>query len=144
MNTRYSRRALSQLASEFEYLQGRNRSVAANVTASIRSTTTRPKEMPLLGKPTDEADVHVIIGPEYLYRVFYRVDVKRPAWFASCTAGRADRLQLSTLGVFRRETFKVESSPRAYCAMGPVAARRVRADPYRLSFRRAIMIVCSR
>jgi len=30
--------------------------------------------MPRLGKPTDEADVHVIIEPEYLYRVFYRVE----------------------------------------------------------------------
>ena len=30
--------------------------------------------MPLLGKPTDEADVHVIIEPEYLYRVFYTVE----------------------------------------------------------------------
>ena len=29
--------------------------------------------MPLLGKATDEADVHVISEPEYLYRVFYRV-----------------------------------------------------------------------
>ena len=26
-----------------------------------------------LGKPTDEADVHVIIEPEYQYRVFYSV-----------------------------------------------------------------------
>jgi hypothetical protein len=24
-------------------------------------------------KPTDESDVHVIIEPEYLHRVFYRV-----------------------------------------------------------------------
>jgi plasmid stabilization system protein ParE len=30
--------------------------------------------MPLLGKTTDELGVHVIIEPEYLYRVFYRVD----------------------------------------------------------------------
>ena len=73
MNIRYSRRALSQLASVHEYLQGRNRSAAENVTASIRSTIARLREMPLLGKPTDEADVHVIMEPEYLYHVFYRV-----------------------------------------------------------------------
>jgi plasmid stabilization system protein ParE len=73
MSIQYSRRALSQLASVYEYLQGRNRSSAENVTASIRSTIARLREMPLLGKPTDEADVHVIIEPEYLYRVFYRV-----------------------------------------------------------------------
>jgi hypothetical protein len=30
--------------------------------------------MPLLGKATDEADVLVIIEPEYLYRVFYKVE----------------------------------------------------------------------
>jgi plasmid stabilization system protein ParE len=73
MNIRYSRRALSQLASMFEYLQGRNRSAAENVTASIRRTIARLREMPLLGKPTDEGDVHVIIEPEYQYRVFYKV-----------------------------------------------------------------------
>ena len=74
MNIRYSRRALSQLASVYEYLQRRNRSSAENVSASIRSTIARLREMPRLGKPTDEADVHVIIEPEYLYRVFYRVE----------------------------------------------------------------------
>ena len=73
MNIRYSRRALSQLASVSEYLLERNRSAADNVTASIRSTIARLREMPLLGKPTDEADVRVIIEPEYLYRVFYSV-----------------------------------------------------------------------
>ena len=71
MNIRYSRRALSQLASVHEYLGGHNSAAADNVTASIRSTIVRLKEMPSLGKPTDEVDVHVIIEPEYLYRVFY-------------------------------------------------------------------------
>ena len=73
MNIRYSRRALSQLASVHEYLQARNSATASNVTASIRSTIVRLKEMPLLGKPTDEVDVHVIIEPEFLYRVFYSI-----------------------------------------------------------------------
>ena len=73
MNIRYSRRALSQLASVHEYLQTRNRSAADNVTTSIRSTIVRLREMPLLGKSTDETDVHVIMEPEYLYRIFYRV-----------------------------------------------------------------------
>ena len=74
MNVRYSRRALSQLASVSEYLRERERSAADNVTASIRSTIARLSEMPLLGKATDEAGVHVIIEPEYLYRVFYSVE----------------------------------------------------------------------
>ena len=74
MTIRYSRRALSQLASVFEYLQERNRSAADNVTASIRSTIARLEEMPLLGKATDEAGVFVIIEPEYHYRVFYTVE----------------------------------------------------------------------
>lgn len=73
MKIAYSRRALSQLASVHEYLLERNAAAAYNVTASIRCTIARPREMPLLGKPTDEADVHVIIEPEYLYRVFYSV-----------------------------------------------------------------------
>jgi plasmid stabilization system protein ParE len=74
MNIRYSRRALSQLASVHEYLQVRNSAVADDVTGSIRSTIARLEEMPLLGKPADEEDVHVIIEPEYLYRVFYRLE----------------------------------------------------------------------
>ena len=73
MNVRYSRRALSQLASAHEYLQALNSAAADNVTTSIRSTIARLKEMPLLGKSTDELDVHVIVEPEYLYRVFYRL-----------------------------------------------------------------------
>jgi len=73
MKIRYSRRALSQLASVHEYLQARNRSAAEKVTASIRSAMVRLGEMPLLGKATDEAGVHVIIEPEYLYRVFYSI-----------------------------------------------------------------------
>ena len=74
MKVRYSRRALSQLASVSEYLRARNRSAAHNVTASIRSTIARLREMPMLGKVTDEVGAHVIIEPEYLYRVFYSVD----------------------------------------------------------------------
>ena len=30
--------------------------------------------MPMLGKLTDEPGVHVLIEPEYLYRVFYHVE----------------------------------------------------------------------
>jgi toxin ParE1/3/4 len=74
MKVRYSRRALSQLASVHEYLVDRNPSAAENVTASIRSTIARLREMPMLGKATDAASVHVIVEPEYLYRVFYSID----------------------------------------------------------------------
>lgn len=77
MNIRYSRRALSQLASLHEYLQERNRTAAGNVTGSIRRTIARLRKLPLLGKPTDEADVHVVIEPEYRYRVFYRLEGKQ-------------------------------------------------------------------
>lgn len=77
MNIRYSRRALSQLASLHEYLQERNPAAADDVTASIRRTISRLRELPLLGKPSDETDVHVVIEPEYRYRVFYRVEGKQ-------------------------------------------------------------------
>jgi plasmid stabilization system protein ParE len=40
----------------------------------MRSTIERLEELPLLGRLTDEADVHVLVEPEYLYRVFYRVE----------------------------------------------------------------------
>lgn len=73
MNVRYARRELSQLASVHEYLRVRDSAAADDVTASIRNTIARLKEMALLGKATDEIGVHVIIEPEYLYRVFYRV-----------------------------------------------------------------------
>ena len=70
MNIRYSRRALSQLASVFKYLQERNGSAAENVTAGIRSTIARLEEMPLLGKATDEAGMFVIMA-------VFRFDVGR-------------------------------------------------------------------
>ncbi len=67
---------MSQLASLHEYLQVRNPVAAGNVAASIRRTIARLSRLPLLGKPTDEADVHVLVEPEYRYRVFYRVEGK--------------------------------------------------------------------
>jgi plasmid stabilization system protein ParE len=40
----------------------------------MRATIVRLEALPLLGKLTDEADVHVLIEPGYLYRVFYRIE----------------------------------------------------------------------
>ena len=74
MKLRCSRRALSQLASVYEYLVARNPRAAHHVTASIRMTIARLLELPLRGKRTDESDVHVVIESEYLYRIFYRID----------------------------------------------------------------------
>jgi len=73
MKIAYSRRALSQLASVHEYLVERSPGGARNVTASIRRTIARLRDLPLLGKPTDEAGVHVLIETKYQYCVFYRV-----------------------------------------------------------------------
>jgi toxin ParE1/3/4 len=72
----YSRRALAQLASVYNYLLERNPRAAEKVAGSIRETIARLEHLPLLGKLTDEGDVHVVIEPEYLYRVFYRTDDK--------------------------------------------------------------------
>ena len=77
MRVRYSRRALSQLASVYEYLSERSPAGADRVSASIKTTVTRLEELPRLGKTTDEDDVYLIIEPEYLYRVFYRLDRDR-------------------------------------------------------------------
>lgn len=74
MRVGYSRRALSQLASVYDYLVERDPAGAEKVTASIRRTIARLVEMPLLGKATDVADVRLIIEPEFLYRVFYVID----------------------------------------------------------------------
>jgi plasmid stabilization system protein ParE len=74
MRIAYTRRALSQLASVYEYLSVRSPQAAHNVRASIRATIARLVHMPMLGKLTDEPSVHVLIEPEYLYRVFYRID----------------------------------------------------------------------
>ena len=74
MRIAYSRHALSQLASVYEYLSKRSPQAASNVRASIRALIARLVHMPMLGKLTDEPGVHVLIEPEYLYRVFYRID----------------------------------------------------------------------
>jgi plasmid stabilization system protein ParE len=50
MKIRYSRRALSQLASMHDYLRERNRGTADTVAASIRATIGRLREMPFLGR----------------------------------------------------------------------------------------------
>ena len=77
MTIRYSRRALSQLASLYEYLEKRKPSAAAAIAASIARTIPRLRNLPLLGAPTDETDVHVLTEPDDLYRVFYRVQGKQ-------------------------------------------------------------------
>ena len=74
MKVVYSQRALAQLIGTYEYLFTRNLDAARDVGASIRATIARLVYMPMLGKLTDEPGVHVLIEPEYLYRVFYRVD----------------------------------------------------------------------
>ena len=73
MTIRYARRALSQLASLHDYLRTRNPAAADKVTVSIANTIARLLHLPMLGFPTDEEDVRVLIETEYLYRVFYRV-----------------------------------------------------------------------
>jgi toxin ParE1/3/4 len=73
----YSRRALSQLASIFDYLIERNPRAARDVRESIAITIARLQHLPRLGKLTDELGVHIIIEPEYLYRVFYLIDGNR-------------------------------------------------------------------
>ncbi len=76
MTIAYSRRALSQLASIHEYLVGRSPRGARNVTDSIRQTIARLDDFPSLGKETDEVGVHVLIDPNYGYRVFYRIELE--------------------------------------------------------------------
>jgi len=48
-----------------EYLSARNPSGAHHVAASIARTISRIRELPMLGRPTDEADAYVIVEPEY-------------------------------------------------------------------------------
>jgi toxin ParE1/3/4 len=74
MRIAYTRRALAQIASVYEYLSERSPQAAHNVRASIRATIARLVHMPMLGKLTDEPGVHVLIEPEYLYRVFYHIE----------------------------------------------------------------------
>ena len=74
MRLRYSSRALAQLASVHDYFGARNPAAARNVTRRIQQSIARLMSLPRLGKLTDEPDVRVLIEPEYVYRVFYRVD----------------------------------------------------------------------
>ena len=69
----YSVRALSQLASLHEYLSTRNPSAAHHITASIARTIARIRDLPMLGRPTDEGNVYLIVEPEYRYRIFYAI-----------------------------------------------------------------------
>jgi toxin ParE1/3/4 len=73
MRVRYSRRALSQLASVYEFLCERSPAGAHHVTESIKMTAARLEELPRLGKTTDESDVYLIVEPEFLYRIFYEL-----------------------------------------------------------------------
>jgi toxin ParE1/3/4 len=74
MKVRYSRRALSQLASVHEYLVERSPTGEHNVVASLRATVARLRNLSGLGKRTDEPGVHVLIEPKYRFRVFYRLE----------------------------------------------------------------------
>ena len=67
----YSRRALSQLASVYEYLVQRSPRAADDVRSSIAVTIARLRYLPMLGKMTDEKDVRIIIEPEYAYRILH-------------------------------------------------------------------------
>ena len=40
---------------------------------SIGESVHHLEDLPLLGRPTDEGDVRVLIEPQYGYRLFYRV-----------------------------------------------------------------------
>ena len=77
MKVMYSRRALEELARIYDYLCSRSPHVASNVRGSIATTIARLAHLPLLGKLNDEPGVHVIIEPQYLYRVFYVIDADR-------------------------------------------------------------------
>jgi toxin ParE1/3/4 len=74
MKVVYSQRALAQLIGTYELLLARNLNAAGDVRASIKATIARLAHLPRLGKLTDEADVHVVIEPKYLYRVFYVIE----------------------------------------------------------------------
>jgi toxin ParE1/3/4 len=74
MKVVYSQRALAQLIGTYEYLVTRNTAGAHHVLASIHASIARLIHLPRLGKGTDEPDVHVLIEPEYLYRIFYRIE----------------------------------------------------------------------
>jgi plasmid stabilization system protein ParE len=77
MKVEYAGRALWQLQAVYEYLVARNPRAAHEVRASIELTIARLAYLPRLGKLTDEHDVHMIVEPDYLYRVFYVVDAER-------------------------------------------------------------------
>jgi plasmid stabilization system protein ParE len=71
MKVVYSERALRQLQSVYQYLLSRNPRAARDVRATIKVAIARLAYLPRLGKLTDEDAVHVVIEPQYLYRVFY-------------------------------------------------------------------------
>ncbi|MFM9847982.1 MAG: type II toxin-antitoxin system RelE/ParE family toxin [Hyphomicrobiaceae bacterium] len=104
MTIAYSRRALAQLASVYEYLLQRNPRAAADVSASIKLTIARLAHLPRLGKLTDEADVRILLEP-LLPRPPDRPrpsgDPKHPPRLATLSARIATRMGGSRFGGFR-------------------------------------------
>jgi addiction module RelE/StbE family toxin len=77
MRVRYTRRALSDIASIAEYIQQHNPSAAQRVESAIRSCVEMLRDFPKIGRDRPELDARSLGVPRYPYTVYYRVRGKR-------------------------------------------------------------------
>jgi addiction module RelE/StbE family toxin len=77
MKVRYTRRALSDVASIAEYIHQHNPAAAQRVEAAIRSTVEMLTDFPKIGRECSELSARSLGVPRYPYTVYYRVRGKR-------------------------------------------------------------------
>jgi plasmid stabilization system protein ParE len=74
MKVRWSETALAQLDDVFSYIYERNRTAAVSVAKRIEDLAALLGEFPLIGHPTDEAEVRVLPVVRYPFMIFYAID----------------------------------------------------------------------
>jgi toxin ParE1/3/4 len=73
LTVRFDARALADLAEIRDYLVARSPGGAERVRLHLLETISRLSDFPLLGRPTDEPNVRVLVLTRYPYLVFYGV-----------------------------------------------------------------------
>ncbi len=73
MNVRWTRRAFRDREDILSYVSARSPSGARNVLERFEAACILIAEQPLVGLPTDIADVRVLFVGRYPYKLFYRL-----------------------------------------------------------------------
>jgi toxin ParE1/3/4 len=74
MKVRWSESALTEIDDIFSYIHDNNRTAAAAVVNRIEGLAALLADFPLIGHPTDEAEVRMLPVVRYPYLIFYTID----------------------------------------------------------------------